>query len=610
MSEAKVPCDFEFKHDTLKSILEELGKLHNTTTSTRHKVFQQLRDGLNTYCGTAYLDAFYGYRDYGSGRGYSGTILLLTKAGQNVSEEILQRPSWDEHLDNTHKDHEDCGEKYFNAFKACLPKLFSALLFLFFNVAKECNQIGGGSWNTLKVKGSGTSLYNWLTESDSDSDLIPRKFSQEDLNTSNKGQNVAEQLKKAVSLTPNKYEGSLQNVLCGFMFVCSWDDPLTGHACLFLYKFCDEVAKDSVNAFRVAFEEKYSGKKYDSFKELCRTLKSQLDSLVNGTSKLYAVCHGNTNLFKDLWDNEKILQYCTWLKRNIYSVIASLASMSQDCPDWNSSSIQSGGNAGPFKYGFVFKDNKWQDDMTKGKLQEPISKLTASLKKLLADLLFVFPWDDALTGHACLFLLKFCEEVGKDARGNLQGRLSEVQPTISFENLKRVCGQLKGKLQPFVNGTSGLSAVCHQNQKLFESLWNEDKFGEYVKWLKTRLDSIIKSLQTMSKDSSQWTDSKLKNASSAGPSRFGFVFKDDSWGDQTFKSGLSTYTSPLTASDDHSGSLNELEKALEPSSAGATAAGAAGGILGLGGAGAGAAYATNAFGFQNFISGLISGLLK
>ncbi|KAK1940754.1 hypothetical protein X943_002971 [Babesia divergens] len=71
--------DFQFKHETLKEILEELGKLQNAD-KTKKNVFQQLRDGLNTYCGTAYLDAF--YKDYGSGYSYSygGSIQALTDA--------------------------------------------------------------------------------------------------------------------------------------------------------------------------------------------------------------------------------------------------------------------------------------------------------------------------------------------------------------------------------------------------------------------------------------------------------------------------------------------------------------------------------------------------
>ncbi|KAK1934026.1 secreted antigen 3 [Babesia divergens] len=388
MSEAKeVPCNFEFKQGSLKDILEELGKLY-TTTSTRHKVFQQLRDGLKTYCGTAYLEAFYGSR--GSGYGSGGSIQALTQAAEGICKAIINNPSWTFHITDPHVSHkgQDCAERIANALKECLPKTFAALFFLFFNVSTECSGIGGGSWNSYSVKGSGKDLYNWLTDQDGSDDL-PRKFSQEDLNTSNTGNNVAGELKKAVSLTPSSTEGSLQNVLCGFLFVCSWDDALTGHACLFLHKFCDEVSGDSVNAFRVAFEEKYSGKKYEELKGECKTLKSQLDSLVNGTSKLSAVCHGNTKLFDGIWDDKNFDKYCTWLKENLHYIIQSLEKMSEKCKQWSSPlSYEGGATAGPFLYGFVPKDSSWTSGSTSmSKLQGYISKLVNSDSGSLNSLL-------------------------------------------------------------------------------------------------------------------------------------------------------------------------------------------------------------------------------
>ncbi|KAK1937973.1 secreted antigen 1 [Babesia divergens] len=446
MTKQEVTCDFK-EPESLKDVLVELGKLDNAT-STRHKVFQQLKESLQNFCGTAYLQAFYRSRD--GGYGFIGTILLLTKAGQNVSEAIRQTTPWDGHLDREHRGHKDCALKIANALKKCLPKTFAALLFLLFNVSTECNQIGGGSWNTLKVNDSENSLGQWLIAG-SGSDFIARKFLQGELNDSNKGQQVAEKLKNVVSLKPDTNEGALQKVLCGLMFV--------------------------------------------------------------------------------------------------------------------------------------------------------------------------FPWDDALLGHACLFLHKFCDEVEKDARGNLQGRLSEVQPTISFENLKRVCGQLKGKLQPFVKGSDSakLYAVSKMDDfDLFGKIWDENKFGEYVKWLKTRLDSIIKSLQTMSKDSSQWTDSKLKNASSAGPFKYGFVFKDKNWQDrinENLQGPINELTTPLNSllqclNGDSPANSERITTEPAKSSSGAAAAGAAGGLFGLGGAGAGVAYGLNLFGFKNLVTGLISSFLK
>ncbi|KAK1932139.1 secreted antigen 1 [Babesia divergens] len=598
-------CNFEFKQGSLKEILELLGKLHNTE-STKKNVFQQLKSYLGAYCSASYLNDFYKDEgsDYGSGYSYSGsgTIQLLTLAGENVSRQILQNPSWTSRFIDPHTGHsgQDCGEKYFKALKKCLPELFPALFFLFFNVSTECASFGGGSWNTLKVKGSGQNLYKWLIGDSSDG-FIARKFSGGELHISKTGQNVAEELKKAVSLRPGSTEGSLQKVLCGFMFVCSWDPSLTGHACLFLYKFCSKVS-----AGDGSLEEKlkgYSGK----LKTVCHDLQNHLEPFIGGSSGLYAVCHQNTNLFKDIWDDGKFDKYCDWLKRNLHHIIEALQDMSTDCKNWDSDKLQGANTPGPFLYGFVPKDNEWQNDMSHGKLQEPISKLTASLKKLLADLLFVFPWDDTLTGHACLFLDKFCSEILGGSESFLQDPYKDHS-----EAFKDVCRDLKDSLAPFTHASSlPLYAVCHGNTNLLDSLWDNEKISDYCTWLKRNVYRIIQSLKTMFLESPGWSTSTIQSASSAGPFKYGFVYKA-SWKDSTSMSTLQGYISKLTGED--SGSLQKFKTFLEspstPSSAGATAGGVFTGLFGLGGAGAGVAYATNAFGFQNLVTSLLSSFLK
>ncbi|KAK1937968.1 hypothetical protein X943_002984, partial [Babesia divergens] len=269
--------DFQFKHETLKEILEELGKLY-TTTSTRHKVFEKLKTYLTTYCNETYLNDFYGKRDYGSGvSSYGGSIQLLTYAGQKVSEAILKSPpSWTSQVQDTHVSHtgRDCAEKYFNALKKCLPKTFAALFFLFFNCDSDCTSFGGGQWSGQNVNGqgsgsSGQNLYQWLTDS---SDDLPGGFSGGELHDKNTGQSLVEQLKNAVSLKPDGYTGSLQNALCALMFVCEWEYALTGHAVLFVWDFCNHADR-----LRGQFTNKYPQGNFDTFMSLCTSLKADLD---------------------------------------------------------------------------------------------------------------------------------------------------------------------------------------------------------------------------------------------------------------------------------------------------------------------------------------------
>ncbi|KAK1933774.1 secreted antigen 1 [Babesia divergens] len=380
-------CNFQFKQGSLKDILEELGKLQNAD-NTKKKVFSQLRDGLNTYCGNGYLEAFYGDQSgmYGSTSGVSyaggGTIQALTDAGKKISRQILQNPTWADRHEDPHADHDKCIKKYSEALQACLPKTFAALFFLFFNVAKECASFGGGSWNTLKVKGSGQNLYKWLIESDSD---LPGGFSQKDLNTSKTGKDVAEKLKSAVSLKPDTYSGSLQNVLCGFMFVCKWDDALTGHACLFLSTFCSKVN----NNLEAQVKEKFKGNS-ETFKNICNTLVPHLNPLVYGSGfdsdlGLRAVSHGGAP-FDTLWDDAKFSEYCDWLKTILEALKKSLEKMSSEASSkWSSSALQNSESAGPFKYGFVFTNGNWESQQRE--IQKYVSTLTGdghgSLNSLL-----------------------------------------------------------------------------------------------------------------------------------------------------------------------------------------------------------------------------------
>ncbi|KAK1937986.1 secreted antigen 3 [Babesia divergens] len=229
------------------------------------------------------------------------------------------------------------------------------------------------------------------------------------------------------------------------------------------------------------------------------------------------------------------------------------------------------------------------------------------LQSVLLYLLFSCPWDNALLGHACLFLSTFCLKV-QDDRENFQKYFS----SSDFEELQRVCRALKSHLQPFTHASGlPLSAVCHSNSDLYSQLWNPEAIPLYVKWLQGNLKHIIESLQSMSSDCTQWDSGNLQTANTAGPFRFGFVFNGSSWTTGTLKSQLPSKISPLTGSG--SGSLVKLKECLENFSTGnpgATAGGVTTGVLGAGGLGFGAAYATNAFGIQNFISGLISSFLK
>ncbi|KAK1936822.1 hypothetical protein X943_002538 [Babesia divergens] len=117
----------------------------------------------------------------------------------------------------------------------------------------DFSTLQGGQWKDQNVNdsgGSGTDLFNWLTKETSGArtgtkaytpGLVPRGFSTGELHKSNKGQTVATQIQNIIT---HESPGDFQKALSYLLFVCPWDNALLGHACWFLLKFCDEVAKD------------------------------------------------------------------------------------------------------------------------------------------------------------------------------------------------------------------------------------------------------------------------------------------------------------------------------------------------------------------------------
>ncbi|KAK1934014.1 secreted antigen 1 [Babesia divergens] len=361
----------------LKEILELFEKLNGSSTAKKN-VGQKLLKDVRKYCKET-------TKFYQSGS-HSEVLWNVFSGAKSIRSTILKNsgtyPKYND-LESSHGKHEDCIAE---ALKKCLPKAFAALYFLYFMGSEDMSTLQGGDWSNQSCNGSGGSkniFYNWLIDDSlavTMEGLVKRGFYDVKSNLqSNRGSMIVSYMKMLVTHeNPNGTSaGALQKALCYMLFVSPWDHSLLGHAILFLDKFCSKVNDDSVNAFRGAFEEKYSGKTYDSFKTECKTLKSDLDPFINGSSGLSAVCHDNTNLFDTLWDNDKFLQYCTWLKRNLHHIIEALEKMSGESKTWNLSTIPHGSSAGPFKYGFVFKDI-WGDSGYMSTLQEYISKLIDS----------------------------------------------------------------------------------------------------------------------------------------------------------------------------------------------------------------------------------------
>ncbi|KAK1937983.1 putative RIBOSOME BINDING PROTEIN-1 [Babesia divergens] len=360
MSEQEGQCNFQ-EPGTLKDILELLDKLKDAY-GISGAVLLKLEGEVEKYFNVT-------EDSYGLTSSLGG---VFTKAIL-IRKSILKNPSY-ETYSHISGGHTDCALKVAEALKKCLPKAYAALYYLYFMGDKTFN--GNKGWESNKCDETRNIFYKWLTDDShygKTPGLLKRGFPEETSSlTSNTAETVADELKSAVSLNIQGDDGSLQNVLCGFMFVCSWDPALTGHACLFLSTFCSMVSQGSEDLFPVPYKD-HSG----AFKDVCKGLKTSLEPFIDGSSGLSAVCQRNTNLFNDLWDDGKFDKYCDWLKRNLHHIIEALQDMAQDCPDWDLSSLQSASSAGPFKYGFVFSNSSWTSgSSSKSKLQGYISKLT------------------------------------------------------------------------------------------------------------------------------------------------------------------------------------------------------------------------------------------
>ncbi|KAK1932191.1 secreted antigen 1 [Babesia divergens] len=371
-------CNFE-DPGSLKDILELLEKL-NDASSLKKSVGQKLVQDVKKY----FKDTDQFYKDSRS----SGFLSTVFSNAYGIRSTILKNSrTYDKYKnlnDGAHESHEDqeCGEKISEALKKCLPKAFSVLFFLYFMGSNRLGDISGGAWKNQNVDGSGRSgqkLYQWLTDNRLVTPgLIRRGFLDSELNNSNNGSTVAPLIKQIIK---HDSAGALQKALCYMLFVCPWHDALTGHACLFLHKFCDKVTGGK--SLEESFKKICSNVSFDDLKEVCKNLKENLNPFVSGTSSgLRAVSQQSTsNLFEDLWDESKFEAYCGLLKTILKDLKKSLEKMSQESSAWNPSALSNASTAGPFKYGFIFGNSGWERDI-KNRLEGPLGKLLSSLESL------------------------------------------------------------------------------------------------------------------------------------------------------------------------------------------------------------------------------------
>lgn len=339
---------------SLKDLFDFIDKLSHTPMVKR-KVCENLNRKVATFCN--YADKFWKDLDGTSSEGYISDLFESVSAIRGL---IVTRTDEYGHYSDVTLSLVDAG-LYEDIVAKWLPHIYSALYYVYFNGSKkDCGSIKGGQWGDLRCNELGNNQYlgKWLSDqidSKFPRQLIQRGFTSGELGSTT-GQDVADRIKSAVN---HDTGGSLQNALYGMLFLGMWNDAKTGHALRFLHEFAINVLNDK---FQTHSATKYTAGGFDSLKVICQKLKERLDVFVGTTAKhFYGVSSKPTQHYPDLIKIEAFDAYVDWMEKHIVSIIGSLNSMARDALKWKIQNIVDATTAGPFKYGFVFKDGLNED---------------------------------------------------------------------------------------------------------------------------------------------------------------------------------------------------------------------------------------------------------
>lgn len=332
---------------SVKSMMEFIDKLWSQTRD-RHQVWQKLQEKVAVYSNDTYATKFYKGTDSVE---YSGFISDLFQHLHDIRGGILTNSaSYGAFQDTTIS--VDSVDRLVNMF----PPLYSALYYLHFNGSKkDCSTIKGGKWETMQCNQTGSNQYfgEWLTDkidNGSTRQLIRRGFT--DGLGSTTAQTVATHVNLAVNHTTG---GSLQNALLGLLFLGSWHHAKTGHALSFLHEFCVQVLADN------DISSKFTPAILTKTKNLCDKIKKNIAPLVNQSSIIIAVALTSTQKYQYIWNNGAFSHYVSWLVDNLGPFKASLEAMYNDSLKWTEGNLNNGTSAGPYKYGFTFRNSEWED---------------------------------------------------------------------------------------------------------------------------------------------------------------------------------------------------------------------------------------------------------
>ncbi|KAK1442079.1 hypothetical protein BgAZ_401090 [Babesia gibsoni] len=345
------------KPGTVKDAVDLLGKLA-TETTLKEKFISELLNKVKEY-----LDV-----SEEAEKGYKEKLNEFFSHVGKLRNELLSRPS--EFGLYANLDASGVTDAVLAA-ERWLPLLHTEFWFIFFLTTTEGFGIGGGQWANMYFgpKNTDTSIHKWLTDqlNKVDRSIMRRGYKDGDLKSVGR---ATVQLSGYLGLQYYS-AGSLTDAQIG-LFLWSGDtfnpSNLSG-ALVFIAEFCRDINNGR-------FQDKLNGGAYGDIVNVCKSVSTNIDSLNRVVWPLYNP-EGNTEveddsdsedvrskvirnrMYEGKLKNEKFEYYVKFMKDNISKIALYLKQMHSDAADWNVESLTSGESYGPFKYGYLFKDKRW-----------------------------------------------------------------------------------------------------------------------------------------------------------------------------------------------------------------------------------------------------------
>ncbi|GIX65161.1 secreted antigen 1 [Babesia caballi] len=286
----------------------------------------------------------------------------------------------------------NCLDKVAEYLMKLLPKFYSTLYYMWFNVDKSCSEWGGATWSERRcdmynysenglhkvLVSIGLGLTSGVTVGYSSGEgarLLAGEYVGGQLG-SKTGSELATQLKQLVNYYTQAW---LPSLLLEMFLITPWSPCNTATALVVIKVFCNGIVRGSSEADNKG--------KLRNCKSVCAKLLEHLEAVTpdkqDSNSLLIALYEGSAEYYSKNVKAEFFNRCVLWIQKHEGSLIKSLENMAKDCTSWDLESIQRGDMAGPFAYGFMF-GGRW-------KHKNELSELCAELQKKLLALLNCLP---------------------------------------------------------------------------------------------------------------------------------------------------------------------------------------------------------------------------